>query len=187
MGFGSGGARRRRVPQDPGVDDAPMADPMEVAREIALRRLSLRPHSRAELSDQLRSRNVPDEVVHELLERYEEVGLVDDAQFAGQWAASRQSNKLLSRSAVRRELQAKGVDRDTIDEATAGIDHEAELAAARTLAQRKWRQVSGLPRETAYRRLAGMLARKGYGGGVVNQVVREVLDVQIDHEGMPLD
>lgn len=160
---------------------------MEVARQIALRRLSLRPHSRAELAEQLRAKAVPDEVVDELLERYEEVGLVDDAQFAAQWASSRHSNRLLSRTAVRRELQAKGVDRDTIEEATAGIDHDAELAAARTLAERKLRQVQGLPRDTAYRRLAGMLARKGYGAEVVSRVVREALDVTVDSEGRELD
>ena len=176
-------SRRRRVAENSAPDEMPDADPMEVAREIALRRLSLRPHSRAELVAQLASRDVPDEVIQELLERYEEVGLVDDAQFAAQWATTRQSNKLLSRTAVRRELQAKGVDRDTIEEATAGIDHDAELAAARTLAERKWRQVQSLPRDTAYRRLAGMLARKGYGSEVVSRVVREAMAMTVDQDG----
>lgn len=168
--------RRRTGPEGPRPGGEPDADPLEVARAIALRRLNLRPHSRHELAQHLLARAVPPEVVDELLERYEEVGLVDDQAFAEAWASSRQGNKLLSRSAVKRELAAKGVDRDVIDEATAQIDHETELDAATTLASRKARSMGALPREVAYRRLAGMLARKGYGPGVITPVLRSVLD-----------
>ncbi len=36
--------------------------------------------------------------------------------------------------------------------------------------------VRGVPRRVAYRRLAGMLARKGYGPDVSDRAVREALD-----------
>jgi regulatory protein len=72
-------------------------------------------------------------------------------------------------------LRAKGVDEDLIEQATAGIDRDAEIDAAREVARGKRRSLAGLAYPVAYRRLAGALARKGYGGSVVAQVTRETL------------
>ena len=52
---------------------------------------------------------------------------------------------------------------------------EAEHASARQLAERKLRGMAGLESRTQIRRLAGMLARKGYSPGLTFQVVREVV------------
>ena len=162
---------------DPGDlrEDAP-ADPYEVAREIALRKLTQRDCSRSELEKALAKKLVPDEVAQEVLDRLEEVGLVNDARFGAAWATSRHENRKLSSFAIARELNAKGLDRDTIQEAVAGIDRDSELETARSLAARKRRTLAGLPRATVQRRLGGLLARKGYGSSVVTQVVGEFLD-----------
>ena len=80
---------------------------------------------------------MPDEVAATVLDRLEEVGLVDDEAFAQSWVESRQQRRHLSRSALRRELQSKGVDRDQVDAALATVDVEDELAAARALAAKK--------------------------------------------------
>lgn len=157
---------------------------MAVAREIALRLLTNRDHSRHELDDKLAARDVPDEVRSGLLDRLEEVGLVNDASFAEQWTRARRSSRKLSRGAVRRELQTKGVDPDLIAEALEPIEHDDEVALATELAAKKWRQVHALPREVAYRRMAGALARKGYAPGVVAQVVREVMGTDPDDYGV---
>ena len=160
--------------------DGPDADPMSVAREIALNRLTMRDHSRQELDDKLADKDVPEEVRTQLLDRFEELGLVNDAHFAQQWTRARRSSRKLSGYAVRRELQAKGVDRELIDEALEPIDHGSEVALATDLARKKWRQVHQLPREVAYRRMAGTLARKGYSPAVVSEVLRDVIQADPD-------
>ena len=160
--------------------DGPDADPMSVAREIALNRLTMRDHSRQELDDKLADKDVPEEVRTQLLDRFEELGLVNDAHFAQQWTRARRSSRKLSGYAVRRELQAKGVDRELIDEALEPIDHGSEVALATDLARKKWRQVHQLPREVAYRRMAGTLARKGYSPAVVSEVLRDVMQADPD-------
>ncbi|MEL4357457.1 MULTISPECIES: regulatory protein RecX [unclassified Luteococcus] len=147
-----------------------------MAREIALRRLTMRDHSRQELDEALAAKDVSDDVRAELLDRFEEVGLVNDQNFAEQWTRARRSSRKLSKAAVRRELQRKGVEREVIEEALEPIDHDSEVALATELARKKLRSVQGLDRQVAYRRIAGALARKGYGPGVVAQVVRDVLD-----------
>lgn len=188
---GRGARRDRRSPGAAGLDgvaafdesdqpgdeaDASAGDPYEAARAIALRLLDARDYTRAELAARLARRNVPLEVTDEVLDRFEEVRLLDDARYAERYATSRQAARSLSRSAVRRELLTKGVDPELVDTAVAAIDDDTEHQAALDLAQRKVRSMRNLPRETQYRRLAGALARKGYAGHQVHSVVAEVLD-----------
>ncbi len=165
-------------PDDP---EGSPADPEQVARTILLRRLEAAPRTRSELASTLRERNVPEDVAVRVLDRFEEVGLVDDRVFARMWVESRQRTRNLSGRALRSELHRKGVAAELIDEALAEVSAEDELAAAREVAARKARSVTGLPRATQVRRLSGALARKGYGPGLSAQVVREVLDA-VDSE-----
>jgi regulatory protein len=162
--------------EPPGDDEGPAADPEQVARAILLRRLEAAPRTRGELASTLRERNVPEEVAVRVLDRFEEVGLVDDRVFARMWVESRRRARNLSGRALRSELHRKGVAADLIDEALAGLSAEDELSAAREVAARRARSLAGLPRATQARRLTGALARKGYGSGLSAQVVREVLD-----------
>jgi len=110
-----------------------------------------------------------------LLDRFEEVGLVDDASFAREWAQSRQTSRCLARRALGVELRRKGVAQDVIDEALEDVTDADEREAARRLVERKLRSMSGLDEPVQVRRLVGMLGRKGYGPGVAFSAVREVL------------
>ena len=154
----------------------PPADHEAVARKILLDQLTGQARSRSELAGKLAKKGVPDEIGERLLDRFEEVGLVDDAAFARLWVESRQSGKGLARRALAQELRRKGVDDEVAKEALAEVDDEDEEASARILVRRKLRSVARVDRAAATRRLSGMLARKGYGPGIAFRVVREELD-----------
>jgi regulatory protein len=176
-----GGAPRPDDPADsPEADDpvaqGPEADPESVARAILLDQLTGRARSRSELADKLRSKNVPDDVATRLLDRFEEVGLVDDEAFARSWVESRQAGRGLARRALAQELRRKGVDDEVAREVLDEVDPDDEVEAARRLVRRKLRTVARLEHRVATRRLAGMLARKGYPAGVAFRVVREELE-----------
>lgn len=156
------------------------ADPAAVARTIALRKLAAQARTRHELARALAARQVPEEVAEGVLDRMEAVGLVDDAGFARDWVESRQRRRHLSRSALRRELQNKGVERELVEGAVGEVNGDDELAAARQLAERKLRSMSGLSREVQYRRLAGALARRGFGPAVTAPVLGAVLNADPD-------
>jgi regulatory protein len=153
--------------------DSTAADPYAVARTIVLRRLAARAQTRHELERALRTKNVPTEVAEEVLDRMASVGLVDDTSFASAWVESRQQRRHMSAPALRRELQAKGVDRDTIETALAPVDGEVELAAARALVERKSAAMAGLADQVRYRRLAGLLSRRGFGPTVIARVLEQ--------------
>jgi regulatory protein len=163
-------------PPDP-VAQGPDADPESVARKILLDQLTGRARTRKELADKLASKQVPDEIAARLLDRFEEVGLIDDGAFARLWVDQRQSadGKGLARRALAQELRRKGIDDETAREALDEIDPAAEEASARALVRRKLRSLSRFDDTTATRRLVGMLARKGYSSGLAFSVVRDEL------------
>ena len=153
----------------------PEADPEAVGRKILLDQLTGRARSRAELATKLARKRVPPDVAGRLLDRFEEVGLVDDTAFAQEWVQTRQAGRGLARRALAIELQRKGVDADVVSEAVAAVQPEDEVATAQELVRRKLRSLARFDRPTQERRLQGMLARKGYPSAVVFRVVREEL------------
>lgn len=174
---GSGG-RDRDADAGPRAesDTDPDADPEDVARRIVLGKLAAQARTRAELERALQKKAVPAEAATAVLDRMGEVGLVDDAAFARDWVVSRQQRRHLSRTALRRELQTKGVDRELIDDALDGVDSSDEHRAALDLARRRAATMTGLAHEVAYRRLGGVLGRRGFSPAVTSRVLAEVLD-----------
>jgi regulatory protein len=146
----------------------------ELAREICLRQLAVRPRTRAELAQALARRHIDDEVITEVLDRYDEVGIIDDAAFARAWVSSRHAGRGLARGALAGELRQRGVAGDLVDEALGTLDDEQEAATARALVDRKLRTAAGPP-EAVFRRLVGMLARKGYPAGLAISAVKDAL------------
>jgi regulatory protein len=184
-GFDSGRGTRRAAatptgdPLNPDAEsESPedMRDPESVARGICLRALTGAPKTRQQLADLLAKADVPEDAAEAVLDRYVEVGLIDDAAYATAWVNSRQAGRGLARRALSAELRAKGVDAEVAAEAVDQIDDDDERAAAQRLVARKVPGMRRLDRATATRRLMGMLARKGYSGGLAAAVVREALD-----------
>jgi regulatory protein len=160
----------------PDVEAAgPDADAESVARTILLDALTGQARSRQELREKLAKKDVPDELAERLLDRFTEVGLVDDAAFARSWVESRQRSRGLARRALAQELRRKGVDDETARTALDDLDPGQEEDAARQLVRKKLRSLRGVDHTTATRRLAGQLARKGYPAGLAFRVVREEL------------
>jgi regulatory protein len=152
-----------------------LADPEGVGRTILLDSLTGQARTRQELADKLAKREVPDEVATELLDRFTEVGLIDDASYARQWVESRHRSRGLAPRALAQELRRKGVGDEEAKAALEQIDEDDQRDAARALVDKKLRSMRGLDPQVATRRLAGLLARKGYPAGLAFAVVREAL------------
>ena len=176
---------------DPGGPDA---DPVAWARQICLHQLEYAPRTRAELAAALRKKGIDDEVAEQVLGRFAEVGMLDDALFAQLWVTSRVRSKGLASRAIGSELRRKGVADVVIADALATLDPASEAATARALVDRRLRSTTGLTTEARVRRLAGMLARKGYPAGLAFRVVKEALEQEghddplleglLDHDGL---
>ena len=150
---------------------------------MVLWQLTNSPKSRLQLARKLADRNIPEDIAEAVLDRFEEVRLIDDADFADMWVRSRSRSRKLAKGALRRELAEKGIDGDVADVALDQLSEEDEDSAARGLVQRKLRAVTGFAdraeRDKATRRLASMLARKGYQPAQAFRIVGEVLDAAV--------
>ena len=173
------------IPGDPEADlqtrdDEP--DAYDVARQIVLRQLAMSPKSRQQLRDKLHTRNCPDEVAEAVLDRMATVGLIDDEAFAGMLVRSQQAGRGLAKRALARELRTKGVDDELARATLDAIDPNAERDQAERLVAKKLRSMHGLEVLVQKRRLAGMLARKGYPADLSMAVIREALAQAQEHQ-----
>ncbi|MGP9500618.1 regulatory protein RecX [Specibacter sp. AOP5-B1-6] len=158
----------------------PDANPASVARAIVLRQLTHSPKSRFQLSQKLAERHIPEDVAEAVLDRFEAVNLIDDAEFAHMWVRSRSMHKSLARGALQRELAEKGIAPDLAQEALEQIDDDTERGQAIELVRRKVRPSMDLgeaaERDKYTRRWVAMLARKGFNPSLAFQIVGEVID-----------
>ncbi|NUO35737.1 MAG: regulatory protein RecX [Dermatophilaceae bacterium] len=169
-------------PPDDVESQIPEADAESVARAIVLRQLSMAPRSRAQLERKLRQRGCDEAVAAKVLDRMTEVGLVDDEAYAQMLVRSRQAGKGLARRALAHELRKQGIDQEVADQALGQVGAGDERIRAEQLVAKKLRSMRGMPPEVQARRLAGMLARKGYSGEVAWPVIRDGVDGLPEHQ-----
>ena len=151
----------------------PQAEPVGTALDAALRYLAGRSHSRLELRRKLvRKRYAADEV-EAALERLVDLGYLDDAAFAR--AVVRRRSASRGPAALAAELASKGIGREGVAEALAGLDAEAQLAAATALAERLYAQKPVAGYGEMLDRIGAKLIRRGYSGTVVREACRAVL------------
>ncbi|MEO8636709.1 MAG: regulatory protein RecX [Gemmatimonadales bacterium] len=152
---------------------------LEAAWRSLLRALERRSFATGELRRKLRRNGHPATAVDLAVERALRVQLLDDAAYVNQYVASR-SARGRGPSRLRRDLAALGIDRGTIDAAIAAQWPEPEdaLGLARELAQRRARQLAAQPRDVRRRRILAYLARRGFTGAKVADLVRLVLSVE---------
>ena len=158
-----------------GHPEDPPGDPETVAKAICLRLLTVAARPRAVLAVALRKRGIPDDVAETVLDRFVDVGLIDDQAYAQAYVATKQRDRGLGTTALRTELRRKGIDEEVVAGAVDGIDHEAERSRAKALIERRVDAAMSAGSVAARRRLAGLLARRGYSVDVAVSVVDEAL------------
>jgi regulatory protein len=136
--------------------------------------LAARARGRTELRRLMLRRGVAVEHVDPVLDRLEHAGYLNDVEFAREFARSRLVSGGQARRRVQQELLRRGVARDTVDEAIGQVlaDEAVDGAsAAERLARRKLRSLTRCDEGTRRRRLYGFLARRGFEGDEIREVM----------------
>ena len=137
--------------------------------ERALKLLSYRPRSIAEMSNRLRQAGLPSSATDSVVDRLKGAGLLDDHAFARYWVENREEFRPRGHLMLRWELRQKGVADQIIDEALAPVD---EAASACRLARQRAARLCD-PDEATFRgRLTSYLSRRGYPYSIIAEVVR---------------
>lgn len=149
---------------------------LEAAHRAALRALARRAHARYDLRRRLLQKQHPPQAVDGALERLRAAGLLDDVRFAFDYAAAK-ARRGRGPARLVRDLQVQGVDRRTAEDAVRrslaaeGVDPRE---AVRVLAQKRAKQLAGLPPVVQKRRLVAFLVRRGFNGGEIREVVESL-------------
>lgn len=133
---------------------------LEVALQRAYRYLGHRDRTVAETRKHLLGKGVSDEVAEAALGELAELGYLDDARFAAQFADDRRRLDSWGSERIERRLRELGVDRQLVAAALAGRDGAGELEAAVDLLRRRFPVVPESDRDRD--RALGLLVRRGY-------------------------
>lgn len=147
-------------------DEPPKALTFEDAIQYAVRALSARSLTEAELIRKLRARDASQPVIDEVLERLRSLKFVDDGVIAARAA----EDAALGRFGIQRKLGQRGVAKHLIEDALLTRDIEADLEAALALVERYSRQWTG---ERGYHKAMSFLMRRGFSGDVVRKALSE--------------
>jgi regulatory protein len=151
------------------------ADLLHCSLNRALRFLSQRPRSEAEVRARLRRYGYDADTIGQVLSKLKEQKLVDDAAFARFWRENRENFRPRGRRLMDLELRQKGVDAETIAEVMEGVDDE--LSAYRA-ARRKVRSLSGLDYPSFRKHLGAFLRQRGFAYEVINRIIKQVWEEQ---------
>lgn len=141
-----------------------MTDTPEQLRTRALRHLVRREHSRAELARKLAPHAESPAALEALLDQLAAKNMLSDERYAHERARSMACKYGAAR--IRRDLKAKGVDREIIETVSAGD----ELERAREILNRKYREPAGSRAELARR--ARFLQGRGFSMAVIGRLLR---------------
>ena len=163
---------------DPADAPRPLDEQRADAERVSMRALGRKGVSESEMRQLLAKQDLDADVVEHEVARLVRVGLLDDVALATDLVDRLHERKGLGRQGVVAELRRRGIDQAAIDAAldAAADDADDEFVRANELAEKRARQLRGLDRVTAERRLSGFLMRKGYGAGVVRVAVERALD-----------
>ena len=141
------------------------------AKEKALWLISYRSHSKKELRDKIR-RTCDADAADKAVERMEELGLVNDEEFARRYAEQLLFHKRMSKRAAAYELRRKGIDQATAEEVLEELDVDVH-EQIRALIEKKYRNIND---EKIRRRAVAALQRLGYGWEDIKAVLAEYAD-----------
>jgi len=147
------------------------------ARDAAFRLLAVRARSARELQQRLRRKGFPPELVDQVISDLQAKGYQSDEDFARQYAREKWRGSGWGPARVRKELRAKGIASELIEQVVEALYEDQDLTTAiLPLARRRWEGMQDLPQETRKRRLTGFLQRRGYDWGTIRQVMERVVE-----------
>ena len=151
-----------------------LEDEVVLAERMLLRRLRTRSLSIREAEAALYADGLSDAEIAGVIRSFRAQGYLDDHALAEQLIDKAVSRKAQGRQAIAQTLAQRGIPRDVADAAISALPYD-EFERALEFARSRAQGMRDLDRDTALRRLAGQLARRGFGGSALT-VARLALD-----------
>jgi regulatory protein len=147
-------------------------DQDEVAYQRAIKLITYRDRSIAEIRQSLHQKQIPEEIIENVINRLGENGLLDDKRFANLWIENRNEFRPRSHRMLTLELQKKGISEDIISQVLENTTADEELA--HKAAQKQIRRYMTLEWQDFRRKLGSFLARRGFSYETVDLTVHQI-------------
>lgn len=158
------------------VESVVRAEETSKAFGYAVNLLSFRSRSTGEIRSKMKQKGYEDTDIEIVIEKLLHYGYLNDKQFATQFVHDKQKFKKAGRNLLKQELFYKGVDKEIIEEVLGEkVNLEEEYERALELATKKARTLTKDDRTAKYRKLSGLLVRKGYSFDLISKVIKEVI------------
>ena len=142
------------------------------ALKAATHFMKIRPRSRGEVADLLTRKGFSQEVQAQILDRLEQLGLLDDKRFVEMWLYHRTEVVPRGGFIIKHELRQRKVAEDLIETLVEPRLAEAEPPAAHRLAAKKWRSLPSTSQR--YAKVGNYLKSKGFSASTIHQVLQEL-------------
>ncbi len=159
-----------QVLSDPQIEELASAELFGKCLNAALRFLSYRPRSEAEIRMRLR-RKFEEQTIDRVILHLKAGHMVDDVAFAQFWTENRESFSPRSKRMLKLELRRKGIEPEVIADVVDGIDEEE---AAYRAAERRARPWAKEERNNFRKKLGAFLVRRGFSYEVANRVIERL-------------
>ncbi|MCK4519528.1 MAG: regulatory protein RecX [Candidatus Omnitrophica bacterium] len=148
------------------------------ALAYSLKLLKIRPRSIFEVNDRLSARKQPPDVIMKVISSLRGSGHLNDLQFAKAWVEDRMNFNPKAPAILARELKQKGLNENIIEtvlgEAKKRFDfNDVASGMADTFIKRLGGNIS---RESAKRRVAGYLKRRGFSSTLIDDILNKKFD-----------
>lgn len=156
------------------IERVVMEEEQNRANNYALNLLAFRSRTEKEIRDKMRDKEYDQAVISSTIETLKRIGLLDDTQYAKNFANDKANFNKFGNGRIRFELAKKGVSREIIEEVLedqSGDEYERALETAK----RKLNSYKSDDKNAIYRKLGGFLQRKGYSYDIVSSVLKELV------------
>ena len=155
------------------------AESEKQAQSTAVNYLSYRPRSSKEVFDHLVRKGFSRELAESIVRHFKSVSLIHDLEFARMFVRDRIRRKPTGRALLHRQLAAKGVDSEIIDEVlTEFVSDKDQREAAANLASKRMRlteqSLAKLDPLKRKQRMTGYLLRHGFSNEIVQKIIQSL-------------
>ena len=141
--------------------------------------LSFRARSEYEINFYMLRKNWPEEIRRKIIDKLNQLKLINDEDFARQWIYSRNHSRPAGKALVKYELQKKGIAKEIINRLLAEERTQTtEEILAEKLCQKRLVRLKNLSSKEKKEKLFGLLSRRGFS----SQTATEIIDKLIQRE-----
>lgn len=133
--------------------------------------LSRKAYTTSQLKERLRKKLCSPQTIEQVMNKLEEMKLIDDTRYAEQYIHSRQRKK--GKLKLKQELFQKGLDETTITQMLDDVSDDQQVASAQALLEKQFSKLQKADPRQRYAKAYGFLARRGFSGDIIRKVLEQ--------------